>query len=126
MDVESIPTIPHLIEEVPDFKSFIEGAILDKEEVLVGHTKPKQVKFYLDGTGCPRMKYTREDEKKTSTLRIIDILRIPKCGGETVEEFIINDISYYRLNLHRKGTCRMLQQQMHNTVITKAGPITKS
>ena len=57
MDVESIPTIPHLIEEVPDFKSFIEGAILDKEEVLVGHTKAQQVKFYLDGTGCPRMKY---------------------------------------------------------------------
>ena len=57
MDVESIPTIPHLIEEVLDFKSFIEGAIVDKEEVLVGHTKPQQVKFYLDGTGCPRMKY---------------------------------------------------------------------
>ena len=57
MDVESIPTIPHLIEEVPDFKSFIEGAILDKEEVLVGHTKPQQLKFYLDGTRCPRMKY---------------------------------------------------------------------
>ena len=57
LDVESIPTIPHLIKEVPDFKSFIEGAILDKEEVLVGHTKLQQVKFYLDGTGCPRMKY---------------------------------------------------------------------
>ena len=39
MDVESIPTIPHLIEEVPDFKSFIDSAILDKDEVLVGHTK---------------------------------------------------------------------------------------
>ena len=57
MDVESIPTIPHLIEEVLDFKSFIEGAILNREEVLVGHTKPQQVKFYLDGTGCQRMKY---------------------------------------------------------------------
>ena len=56
MDVESAPTIPHLIKEVPDFKSFIEGAILDKE-VLVGHTNLQQVKFYLDGTGCPRMKY---------------------------------------------------------------------
>ena len=57
IDLESIPTIPHLIEEVPDFKSFIEGAIVDKEEVLVGHTKQQQVKFYLDGMGCPRMKY---------------------------------------------------------------------
>ena len=46
MDVESIPTILHLIEEVPDFKSFIEEAILEKDELLVGHTKPQQVKFY--------------------------------------------------------------------------------
>ena len=38
MDVESIPTIPHLIKEVPDFKSFIDSAILDKDEALVGHT----------------------------------------------------------------------------------------
>nr|PNR49411.1 hypothetical protein PHYPA_011307 [Physcomitrium patens] len=57
MDVESIPTIPHLIEEVPNFKNFILGSILDKSEVLVGHTKPQQVKFYLDATGCPKMKY---------------------------------------------------------------------
>ena len=57
IDMESIPTIPHLIEEAPDFKNFIEGAILDKEEVLVGHTRPQQVKFYLDETRCPRMKY---------------------------------------------------------------------
>ena len=45
IDVESSPTIPHLIEEVPDFKSFINGAILDKDEALIGHTKPQQVKF---------------------------------------------------------------------------------
>ena len=57
MDVEAIPTIPHLIEEVPDFKSFIDGAILDKDEGLVGHTKPQQVKFYVDAAGCLRMKY---------------------------------------------------------------------
>nr|PNR45284.1 hypothetical protein PHYPA_015055 [Physcomitrium patens] len=57
MDVESIPTIPHLIEEVPDFKNFILGSILDKSEVLRGHTKPQQVKFYLDATGCRKMKY---------------------------------------------------------------------
>ena len=57
INMESIPTIPHLIEEVPDFKSFIDGVILDKDEVLVGHTKPQQVKFYFDAAGCPRMKY---------------------------------------------------------------------
>ena len=57
MDVESIPTIPHLIEEVQNFKSFIDGEILDKDEALVGHTKPQQVKFYVNATGCPIMKY---------------------------------------------------------------------
>ena len=57
MDVESIPTIPHLIEEVADFKGFIEGNFNDGNDLLVGHTKPQQVKFYLDSTGCPVMKY---------------------------------------------------------------------
>ena len=57
MDVESIPTIPHLIEEVADFKGFIEGSFNDGNDLLVGHTKPQQVKFYLDSTGCLVMKY---------------------------------------------------------------------
>ena len=57
MDVESIPTIPHLIEEVADFKGFIEGSFNDGNDLLVGHTKPQQVKFYLDSAGCPIMKY---------------------------------------------------------------------
>jgi hypothetical protein len=39
MDVESVPTIPHLIEEVPDFKDFIVGHIVDEDEALEGHTK---------------------------------------------------------------------------------------
>ena len=57
MDVESIPTIPHLIEEVADFKGFIEGSFNDGNDLLVGHTKPQQVKFYLDSIGCSVMKY---------------------------------------------------------------------
>jgi len=57
MDVDSIPTIPHLIEEVPDFKGFMSGAFVDRGEILVGHTKPQQVKFYLDSNGIPVMKY---------------------------------------------------------------------
>ena len=57
MDVESTPTIPHLIEEVPDFKGFIASAFLDGVETLVGHTKPQQLKFYLDSNGIPIMKY---------------------------------------------------------------------
>lgn len=57
MDLESIPVIPHLVEEVPDFKGFIEGSIRDGNEALVGHTKAQQFKFFLDSTGCPVMKY---------------------------------------------------------------------
>ena len=57
MDVESIPTIPHLIEEVADFKGFIEGSLKDGNDILVGHTKPQQVKFYLDSIGCLVMMY---------------------------------------------------------------------
>ena len=47
---------PHLIEEVADFKGFIEGSFNDGNNLLVGHTKPQQVKFYLDSTGCLVMK----------------------------------------------------------------------
>jgi hypothetical protein len=57
MEVESIPTIPHLIEEVPDFKGFIAGCIAQGDEALEGHTKAQQFKFYVDSTGCPVMKY---------------------------------------------------------------------
>ena len=52
MDVDSVPTVPHLIEEVLDFKAFIEGSLLDGDESLVGHTKAQQFKFYLSSTGC--------------------------------------------------------------------------
>ena len=57
MDVESIPTIPHLMEEVADFKGFIGGKLNDGNDILVGHTKPQQVKFYLDSSGCLVMMY---------------------------------------------------------------------
>ena len=57
IDVDSTPTVAHLIEEVPDFKSFIAGAFVDGGDILVGHTRPQQVKFYLDSFGCPVMKY---------------------------------------------------------------------
>lgn len=57
MDNEAVPTIPHLIEEVPDFKSFISDGIADGEESLQGHTKAHQLKFFMDSRGCPMMKY---------------------------------------------------------------------
>ena len=39
MKNDAVPTIPHLIQEVPDFKKFIVDWILDGEESLMGHTK---------------------------------------------------------------------------------------
>ena len=38
MDTESRPVIPHLIEEVPDFKKFVEGYLCTGHDALVGHT----------------------------------------------------------------------------------------
>ena len=57
MNVEEVPTIPHLIEEVPDFKKFIEDGIAVGENALLGHNKAQQFKFYVDAIGCPVMKY---------------------------------------------------------------------
>ena len=39
MDVEVVSTIHHLIEEVLDFKKFIEEGITVKENALLEHTK---------------------------------------------------------------------------------------
>jgi len=58
-DVDSVPTIPHLIEEVPNFKAFIERLILEGDEALVRHTKAQQFKFYLNSMGVSIMKYNR-------------------------------------------------------------------
>jgi len=38
IDVESISTISHLIEEVPSFKGFIVGAFVDGAKIFIGHT----------------------------------------------------------------------------------------
>ena len=57
MDVEAVPTIPHLIEEVPNFKKLIEDGIGVGENALLTHTKAQQFKFYVDASGCPMIKY---------------------------------------------------------------------
>jgi len=59
MDVDSVPTIPHLIEEVPDFKAFIEGSLLDRDEALLGYTKVQQFKFYFNSVSISIMKYKK-------------------------------------------------------------------
>ena len=57
MDVKAVPTIPHLIEEVPNFKKFIKDGIAIRENALLGHTKAQQFKFYVDATDSLVMKY---------------------------------------------------------------------
>jgi hypothetical protein len=57
MDGESIPVIPHLIEEVPDFKGFINSFICKKGEALEGHTTAQAFKFYKNPNGWPLMQY---------------------------------------------------------------------
>ena len=39
MDLEVVSTIPHLIEEVSDFKKFIENSIAVGKNALLSHTK---------------------------------------------------------------------------------------
>ena len=55
MDLDDEPFIPGLIEEVPDFKSFIIGFISDDD--LIGHSKGRQFRFYRDATGWPLMQF---------------------------------------------------------------------
>ena len=57
MDIEAVPTILHLIKEVPKFKKFIENGIVVQENALLGHTKVQQFKFYVKAMDYPVMKY---------------------------------------------------------------------
>ena len=57
MECETLPVIPHLIEEVPDFKTFLNGYLGRGGDFLEGHSKSQQFKFYMDSTGWPLMEY---------------------------------------------------------------------
>ena len=57
MKNETVSTIPHLIQEVPDFKKSIADWILDGEESSMGHTKVHQFKFYVNSIGISVLKY---------------------------------------------------------------------
>jgi len=39
MDVDLVPMILHLIEEVLDFKAYIESSICEGKNAIVGYTK---------------------------------------------------------------------------------------
>jgi hypothetical protein len=57
MDGESILVIPHLIEEVPNFKGFIDTFIYKKGEALEGHIAAQAFKFYKNPNNWPLMQY---------------------------------------------------------------------
>ena len=72
MDTKSWPVIPHLIEEVLDFKKFVEGYLCTGRDALAGHTNAQQFKFYRNGNGWPLMQYK---------LLCTDNEWLPKEGG---------------------------------------------
>ena len=57
MDCETQPVIPHVIEEVPDFKHFVEGYLHTGDDSLQGHSQAQQFKFYKDSNGWSLMQY---------------------------------------------------------------------
>jgi hypothetical protein len=57
MDAEKQLVIPHLIEEVSNFKTFVDGFLCTGNDALEGHTNVQQFKFYKDGNGWPMMQY---------------------------------------------------------------------
>ena len=57
MDTKSRPVIPHLIEEVPDFKKFVEGYLCTGRDALARHTNAQQFKFYRNANGWLLMQY---------------------------------------------------------------------
>ena len=72
MDTKSRPVIPHLIEEVPDFKKFVERYLCTGRDALAGYTNAQQFKFYRNGNGWPLMQYK---------LLCTDNEWLPKEGG---------------------------------------------
>ena len=57
MDCEAHLVIPHLIEEVLDFKRVMQGYFETVEDFLEGHSRSQQFKFHMDSSGLPLMEY---------------------------------------------------------------------
>ena len=57
MNLKNIPVISHMIEEVSDFKAFIEPYIRSGADRLIGHMKAQQLWFYICNDGVLDMQY---------------------------------------------------------------------
>jgi hypothetical protein len=57
MDMEKVPVIPYMIEELPDWRAFVSEHIHNGNDKLIGHTKAQQFKFYVRDDGWHVMQY---------------------------------------------------------------------
>ena len=57
MDMEKVPIIPHMIEELPYWRAFVCDYIPDGQDKLIGHTKAQQFKFVVRDDGWHVMHY---------------------------------------------------------------------
>ena len=56
LQCESSAPAPFFMTQVPDFKSFVQGYMCDGQDTLVGHSKPLQFRFFMQGE-LPVMQY---------------------------------------------------------------------
>jgi hypothetical protein len=57
MDTGKQLVIPHLIEEVPNFKALVDGYLYSGNDTIRGHTNAQRFKFYNDSGRWPMMQY---------------------------------------------------------------------
>ena len=57
MDLDHTQVIPHMIEEIPNFKTLIKPFMLKGVDCLVGHTKTQQFRFYMKDDGVPARQF---------------------------------------------------------------------
>ena len=57
MNMEKVLVIPHMIEELLDWKTYISEHILSGKDKLIGHTKAQQFKFYVRDNDWHVMQY---------------------------------------------------------------------
>ena len=57
MDLDNVPVIPYMIEEVPNFKAYIKPYMLKGVDCLVRHTKTQHFSFFVMDDGIHAMQF---------------------------------------------------------------------
>ena len=57
MDMENVHVIPHMIEELPDWRAFVSEYIPSGKDKFIGHAKVQQFKFHVRDDGWHVMQY---------------------------------------------------------------------